>query len=190
MQHHPRQRTALALPPVRPFARRLSDNALPLQMQLQPGVAPAEAMILDQMFVEGLDRETRVALAIEPLHFLRPVGGNPLARRLAEPAIDKSGLALLLIAPRPAPERPFAHPKQLGRLLLIELRRLPTVQKVQKPRHAHSLFGFPPAHPTPLEKGQTYRTDRALPKPDISCATDSWTTINCGKPKGGLSSPP
>ena len=118
----------LALAPMRPLARRLRNNARPLQMKLQPGVAPAEAMILDQMFVEGLDRETRVALAIEPLHFLRPVGGNPLARRLAEPAIDKSGLALLLVSPRPAAERPLAHPKQLRRLFLIEFRRFPAVE--------------------------------------------------------------
>src|SRR5271154_4454508 len=33
-----------------------------------------------------------------------------------------------------------------------------------------SLKGFRPAHPNPSKKGRTYRTDRALPKPDISCA--------------------
>src|ERR1700729_4513388 len=118
----------LALARIRPLARRVRNNARPLQMKLQAGVAPAEAMILDQMFVEGLDRETRVALAIEPLHFLRPVGGNPLARRLAEPAIDKSGLALLLVSPRPAAERPLAHPQELRRLFLIEFRRFPAVE--------------------------------------------------------------
>ena len=78
MQHHPRQGPPLALPPVRPFARRLSDNALPLQMQLQPGVAPAEAVILDQMLVEVLDREALVALAIKPLDLLRPSTGTRL----------------------------------------------------------------------------------------------------------------
>jgi hypothetical protein len=35
-----------------------------------------------------------------------------------------------------------------------------------------TLKGFRPAHPTP-PKGRTYRTDRALPKPDISSATDT-----------------
>src|SRR5207344_1540831 len=171
MQHHPRQGPPLALPPVRPFARRLSDNALPLQMQLQPGVAPAEAVILDEMLVEVLDREALVALAIKPLHLLCPIHRDPLARRLAEPAVQEPGFALLLVAPRPPPERPFAHPQQLRRLFLIELRRFPTVQKVQKPCHAHSLLGFPPAHPKPSKRpritGQVVRylnrTYRVLP---------------------------
>src|SRR6185437_707868 len=104
--------------------------------------------------------------------FLRPVRRDPLARRLAEPAVDKSGLAFLLISPGPAPERPLAHPQKLRRLRLIELRRFPTPEKIQKHRHAHPLKGLRPAHPTPLSKGRTYRTDRALPKPDISSATD------------------
>ena len=82
------------------------------------------------MLVEMLDRETLVALAIKPLHFLRPVDRNPLARRLAEPPVDEPGLAFLLVAARPAPECPLAHPEQLRRLLLIELRRFPAVQKI------------------------------------------------------------
>src|SRR6185437_13183302 len=66
-------------------------HALPLKMQLGPSVAPPEAVVLHQMLMEMLDREALVALAIEPLHFLRPVRRDPLARRLAEPAVDKSG---------------------------------------------------------------------------------------------------
>src|SRR5271166_5602976 len=124
------------------------------------------------MLVEVLDREALVALAIKSLHLLGPVDGNPLARRLAKPPIDKSGLAFLLIPALPAPERPLAHPQELRRLLLAQLRRFPAVQNVQKHRHAHPLKGLRPAHPTPPKKGQTYRTDRALPKPDISCASD------------------
>ena len=82
------------------------------------------------MLVEMLDRETLVALAIKPLHFLRPVDRNPLARRLAEPPVDEPGLAFVLVAARPAPECPLAHPEQLRRLLRIELRRFPAVQKI------------------------------------------------------------
>ena len=163
MQHHPRQRTTLALPAVRAFARRLGNNARPLQMQLQPGVAPAEAVVLHQMLVEVLDREALIALAVEPLHFLRPVRRNPPARRLAEPAVHKAGLAGLLVAARPAPERPLAHPKQLGRLFLVQLRRFPAVEKVQKHHHAHSLSGFRPAHPTlPKRAGLTGQIVRYL----------------------------
>src|SRR4029077_6448568 len=142
--------------------RRLRHDARPLKVQLGPGVAPAEAMVPHQMLVEMLDRKTLVALAVEPLHFFRPVRRDPPARRLAEAAVEKPGLALLLVAPRPAPECPLAPPEQLRPILLIELRRFPAVEKVQKLRHAHSLSGFPPAHPTP-PKGPDL--------PDRSCAT-------------------
>src|ERR1700733_6819629 len=128
MQHHARQRPSFALPAVGAFAWRLRNNARPLQMQLEPGVAPAETMVLDEMLVEMLDREALVALAVEPLHFLRPVPRNPPARRLAEPAVDEPGLAFFLVAARPAPERPLRHPKQLGRLRLVQLRRFPTAE--------------------------------------------------------------
>jgi hypothetical protein len=79
-------------------------------------------MVPHQMLVEMLDREALIALAIKPLHLLRPVGGDPPARRLAEPAVGEAGLAVFLVAARPAPKRPFAHPEQLSRLFLIELR--------------------------------------------------------------------
>ena len=178
VQHHPRQRPPLALAPVRPFARRLGREPRPLQMQLQPSVAPAEAVVLHQMLVEVLDGEALIAFAIEPLHLLRPVGRDPPARRLAEPAVDEAGLAFLLIAACPAPECPLRHPKQLRRLRLVQLRRFPAVEKVQKHGHAHPLKGFRPPHPTPPKRGRTYRTDRAPPKPDISSATDSRATIS------------
>ena len=43
MQPHPRQRPPLALPPMRPLARRLRHDARPLQMQLEPGVAMSQS---------------------------------------------------------------------------------------------------------------------------------------------------
>src|SRR5271163_5053432 len=95
MQHHSRQRPPLALAPVRPLARRFPDHPHPLKMKLGPGVAPAKAVVLHQMLVKVLDREALVALAIEPLHLLGPVDGNPPARSLAQPPIDKPGLAIL-----------------------------------------------------------------------------------------------
>ena len=119
MQHHPRQWTPLALPAMRAFARRPGHHTHPLPMQLQPGVAPAEAVVLHQMLVEMLDRKTLVALAIKPLHFFRPVDRNPPPRRLAEPPVDKPGRAVLIIAVTPAPERPLAHPQRLRHLRLV-----------------------------------------------------------------------
>ena len=130
-------------------------------------------MVLHQMLVKVLDGEALVALAVEPLDLRGPVSWDPFARGLAEPAVQEPGLAVVFVATRPAPERPLSHPEQLGRLRLIELRRFPAVEKIQKHRHAHSLTGLGPAHPTPPKKGQIYRTDRALPKPDISSATDT-----------------
>jgi hypothetical protein len=125
------------------------------------------------MLVEMLDRKTLVALAIKPLHFFRPVDRNPPPPRPAEPPVDKPGRAVLVIAVTPASQRPLAHPQQLRRLRPVQLRRFPAVEKVQKHRQAHPLKGLRPAHPAPPKKGQTYRTDRALPKPDISSATDT-----------------
>ena len=63
MQRHARQRPPLPLAPVRPLARRLRHKSLPLQLQLRPGVAPAEAVILHQTLVEALDGEALIALA-------------------------------------------------------------------------------------------------------------------------------
>ena len=54
-----------------------------------------KAVVLDEMLVERLDREALIALAIEPLDFLRPVRRDPPARRLAEPPVKKPGLAIL-----------------------------------------------------------------------------------------------
>jgi len=87
-------------------------------------------VILNQALVEVLDRKTLVALAVKPFHLFRPIARDPLARRLAEPPVDEPGLAFVLVAARPAPECPLAHPEQLRRLLLIELRRFPAVQKI------------------------------------------------------------
>src|SRR5277367_1948537 len=122
MQHHARQRTPLALPSMSPLARRLRHDASPLEMKLGPGVTPAESVVLHQMLVEVLDREALITLAIQPLHFLRPVDGNPLPRRLAEPAVDQPRLAVVLVPACPTPKRPFRDPQQPRSLFLVQLR--------------------------------------------------------------------
>ena len=78
---------------MRAFPRRFPDHPHPLKVKLGPGVAPAEAVVLHQMLVEVLDGEALVALAIEPLHLLGPIGRDALARRLAEPTVEKPCLA-------------------------------------------------------------------------------------------------
>ena len=173
MQHHPRQRPPHTLAPMRPLARRLGQKPLRLQEQLGPGVAPAKAVVPDQMLVKVLGGEAEITLPVERLHFLLPVDRNPLARRLAQSPVEKPGLAFLLVTAKPAPKRPLAHSQYLRRLRLVQLRPVPTAEKLNKTRHAHTLKNLRPAQPALLKRSQSYRTDRALPKPVISSATDT-----------------
>ena len=53
---------------------------------------------------------------------------NPLARGLTKPPVKQPGLALILITLPPTAERPLAHPQQLRRLRLAELRRFVTTK--------------------------------------------------------------
>src|SRR5882757_10386029 len=125
------------------------------------------------MLVEMLDRKTLVALAIKPLHFLRPVGRDPLARRLAEPAVDKPSLALLTrqrrvqrrnvrsLTPSTSAAPPGSAPP------------IPSGSEGSKTPSCAPPEGLLSDASNPSKKGRTYRTDRALPKPDISSATDT-----------------
>ena len=162
MQHHPRHRPALPLAPVRAAPLRLLQKTLRMKEGLRPGVAPREVVPRHQMLVKMLGREAPIALAVQSLDLVGAIDRNPLARRLAEPTIQKSGLAVVLEPLTPTSKRPLVDPKQLRCLHLIELRRLVAAQNVQKPHHTHPLKGFRPAHQIP-PKGQTL--------PDRSCAT-------------------
>ena len=61
VQHHPHHRAARPLPAVRPAPGRRLDLAVRLQAQAKPVVAQPEAMLADQLRVEVLGREVRVA---------------------------------------------------------------------------------------------------------------------------------
>jgi hypothetical protein len=94
---------------------------------------------------------------------------------------EGQALAVFLVSGASSAETSVRSPEQLNRLLLIELRRFPAVQNVQKHRHAPRLSGLRPAHPAPPKRarptGQIVRylnrTDRALPT--------ARTTISCRK---------
>ena len=73
-------------------------------MQLRPGVAPAKSVVLHQMLMEVLGGEAAIALTVQRLHLLLPVDRHPLARRLAEPSVEKPDLALLVVTRKPAPD--------------------------------------------------------------------------------------
>ncbi len=123
------------------------------------------------MFVKMPGGEASIALAIQRLDLVGAIDRNPLARRLAEPTIQKPGLAVVLEPLAPASKCPLVNPEQFRRLHLIELRRLVAAQNVQKPHHTHTLKGFRPAHQNPRKgsdaTGQIVcylsRTYRVLP---------------------------
>ncbi len=80
-----------------------------------------------QMLVKMLGREALIAPAVQSLDLVHAINRNPLARRLAEPTIQNSGLAVVLEPLTPTSKRPLVDPKKLRRLHLIELRRLRSI---------------------------------------------------------------
>ncbi len=173
MQHHAQHRAPRPLAPVGAPPRGFRQQAPVLQIGLGPRVAPVEAMILHQMLVEMLGRKAGVAAAVKRLNLGLSRRRNPSARDLAKPPVQQASLSFDLKTIAPAPKRPLANPQQLARFQLTKLRRLVTSQNVQKLNHPHTLKGFRPAHPKPSKGSGIYRTDRALPKPAISSATDN-----------------
>src|SRR5271166_3982607 len=149
MQHHPRHRPTRPLAPMRAAPLRLLQKTLRMKERLRPGVAPGEVVPRHQMLMKVLGGEAPVTLAIQSLDLVRAIDRNPLARRLAEPTIQKPRLAVVLKPLTPTSKRPLIDPKQLRCLHLVELRRLVAAQNVKKPHHTHTLKGFRPAHQIP-----------------------------------------
>ncbi len=121
-----------------------------MQEGLGPAVAPAKAVVADQMLVEVLRRETLVALPIELLHPHRPIHRHPLRRRLAKPPIVQPLETLFLMPLIPAPESPFAHPQDLSSLGLAQLAARPAPPHRLELHPSQSLQHLCPSHPRPL----------------------------------------
>jgi hypothetical protein len=102
----------------------------------------AAAMMLKGLMAQYLLRQTYKVKAGDTLLVDAAAGGTGLARPLAEPPVQKSRLAILLMTLTPTAKRPLANPKQRRRLQLTRLRRLVAAQNVQKPWHSHTLKGF------------------------------------------------
>src|SRR5208337_2080944 len=145
----PRHRPTRPLAPMRAAPLRLLQKTLRMKERLRPGVAPGEVVPRHQMLVKVLGGEAPVTLAIQSLDLVRAIDRNPLARRLAEPTIQKPRLAVVLKPLTPTSKRPLIDPKQLRCLHLVKLRRLVAAQNVKKPHHTHTLKGFRPAHQIP-----------------------------------------
>ncbi len=152
MQHHAHERPPRPLAPVRPAPGRRRRQAAAVEKRLGPGVTPAEAVVLHQVLVEVLDRETRVALAVKSFDPHRLVHRHPLGRRLAQTPVQKPRIALTLETTAPAPKRALADPKHLRRLQLAQRSRLTTTENIPKPHHAHTLQNICPSHPTPFKQ--------------------------------------
>ena len=111
MQHHARKRTPLALAPMSPATLRFLQQTFRVKEGLRPRIAPAKIVLLHQMLMKMLGRETRVTRAIQRLHLFAPIRRNPLARGLTQPPIKQASFALILKTLTPAPERPLANPQ-------------------------------------------------------------------------------
>ena len=111
-------------------------------------------MVPHQMLVEMLDREALLALAVKPLDLLGPVRRDPPARRLAEPPVDEAGLAFLLVPRVQRRNVRSLTPSNSAASAWLSSANSQAVKKRQKPRHAHSLLGFPPAHPAPPKRAK------------------------------------
>ena len=114
------------------------------------------------MLVEMLGGEALVAGPVEALDLRLVVQRHPFGGRMAQTAVQKTRLAIVLEAAAPATEGPLAHTQHLSRRDLIELIRFISAQYTPEPDHPHTLQGFRPAHPNPR---------KATDLPDRSCAT-------------------
>jgi hypothetical protein len=104
----------------------------------------------------------------------RRVGRHKNRRPLTnlESPVHQPGLALLVIGVALAAKSPLAHSQKLRRLRWFSSADSCGRECSKTSQCAHP-EGLPSGDPTPPEKGQTYPTDRALSKPNLSSATDS-----------------
>src|SRR5271165_2883557 len=152
-------------------ARRgaIATKPAALQHRLGPGVAQRKPVLGLQRFVKMLHREVPVACPILLHHKLDPVHRRPPPRGAPAPAIDQALCAFCLVPVAQPAEVPLADPEQLGRLDTAQPPAPMPLQCLQIPRHPY-LRSYPDP---PVWKTSKNRTDRLLPNPDISSATDN-----------------
>src|SRR5579885_2983088 len=123
-----------------------------------------------------LHREIPVARPKLLDHELDPVHRCPPRRGPAAAPVDQTLRPLRLVAIAQPPELPLAHPQKLRRLHTAQPARPIPRQPLQQPRHPYlGSHPDPPVLNTPWKRSRN-RTDRLLPTPDISSATDSPPT--------------
>ena len=161
VQHHPHHRAARPLPAVRPAPGRRLDLAVRLQAQAKPVVAQPEAMLADQLLVEVLGREVRVA-RLEQLQHPHHLVHRRAARRdpPKAPVVQTRG-TLGLIALPPAPERPLRHAQDLRGLGLAQITPITASVDILELHQSQSLQLLRPAHPISSRFGGNRKPDRS-----------------------------
>ena len=146
VQHHPHHRSARPLPAVRPAPGRRLDLAVRLQAQAKPVVAQLEAVLADQLLVEVLGREVRVA-RLEQLQHPHHLVHRRAARRdpPKAPVVQTRG-TLGLIALPPAPERPLRHAQDLRGLGLAQITPITASVDILELHQSQSLQLLRPAY--------------------------------------------
>jgi hypothetical protein len=96
-------------------------------------------MVALEMFVEVLGGEALVALAVQPLDLEGRLIGHRPAGAPSKPPVAQARLALGLETLNIAPECPFAHAQNLGRLKLAQGAFLPMRQDISQLQHPQSL---------------------------------------------------
>lgn len=79
-------------------------------------------MIAHETFVEMPYGEASIAYPMQTLDFLAPVHRHSFVRRATDPTAQQAGLALVLVAPAPTAESPFADARHLRGFRLVQLR--------------------------------------------------------------------
>src|ERR1019366_6974544 len=179
VQQQARQGPSFAPLAMHPTLAAFGHQTGALQGPLDPGVAPADAVLLPQLLVKMLHVQIEILFPVEPQHSLHLGQRDALGRRPAPPPVEQPVIAKLFVALMPAPHLPIADADDLGCLPPRDLLR-------QGPQN-HFLYLHRPLHCglrvrihawhglllSPPEK----RTDHVLSQPDISCATDTTRNL-------------
>ncbi len=112
MQQHPRQRAPRPWLAMHPTLAALLDQPRPLQRQLHPGVAELEALLLAQLLVKMAHVEVGVLLLVEPQDLFHRGERHALRAGLTSPPVEQPVVAVLLVAPPPAPHAAHRNPQK------------------------------------------------------------------------------
>jgi hypothetical protein len=136
MQHHPFARLPFPFAPVSTAPLGPVHKARRVKLRLDEGVAPAEIVIAQQVFMEMLHIPAKVAMTIKLQHLLDRFRRHPTRRNPAQPTVEQASFPSLFITVAVAPELPLRHAKQLPSLHHRKIAAIPPAQNVAKLLHS------------------------------------------------------